>query len=210
MTDPLDALSSPVEPQTPRPAFARALRAQLLDELGLDPLDALPTIDLPQRSRTMPADQPAAQPEIVGTQPDERIAAADRPGTGGGIWASAYYVDALAGIRQLVEVFGFEEQLVVTDDDGTTVVHSQLRWPEGGIVSAHTYVPDRIYSLPPGAQSLYVVTADPWTLWERCQAAGLEVVQEPYSPPYDPDGMGFGVRDREGNIWSFGTYGGEG
>ena len=53
MTDPFDALSSPVEPQTPRPAFARALRAQVVDELGLDPLDALPTIDLPQRSRTM-------------------------------------------------------------------------------------------------------------------------------------------------------------
>jgi PhnB protein len=358
MTDPFDALSTPIEPQTPRPGFARALRARVVEELGLDPADALPTIDLPQRSPTMSSTAPArpaaqavgatalvpylaisgaaraldwypeafgaveelrvvgddgrighaeitigaarvmvadeypeidvrspqtlggsptllhltvpdvdaafaravaagatalAEPEdqvhgnrhgtlvdpfghrwmlsqvveqldvatyaersqgsgfeVVGAGPGHDVAAADRPGSGGGIWASAYYVDALAGIRQLVDLFGFEEQLVVTADDGTTVVHSQLRWPEGGIVSAHTYVEDRVYSLPPGAQSLYVVTADPWSLWDRCQAAGLEVVQEPYSPEYDPDGMGFGVRDREGNIWSFGTYGGEG
>ena len=364
MTDPFDALSAPIEPQEPRPSFARALRARVVDALGLDPRDAspttdLPTIDLPQRSRTMPtttgptragADpvaavalvpylaisgaaraldwygevfgaveqlrvvgddgrighaeltigtarlmlsdeypeidvrspqtlggsattlhltvpdvdaafaravaagatavaEPADQPhgnrhgtlvdpfghrwmlsqvleeldvatyaersqgsgfEVVGAGPGHNVAFADRPGTGGGIWASAYYEDALAGIRQLVDLFGFEEQLVVTADDGVTVVHSQLRWPEGGTVSVGTYDPGNQYSLPPGAQSLYVVTADPWSLWERCRAAGLEVVQEPYSPAYDPDGMGFGVRDREGNIWSFGTHGGEG
>ena len=35
-----------------------------------------------------------------------------------------------------------------------------------------------------------------------------QAIQEPYTPDYDePGGMGFGVRDREGNIWSFGTYG---
>jgi PhnB protein len=365
MTDPFDALATPIEPQEPRPSFARALRARVVDELGLDPRDAslttdLPTIELPRRSRTMPtttapapavatttasalvpylavsgaaralewygevfgaveqlrvvgddgrighaevvigstrlmlADEypetsaevrtphtlggttvmlhltvpdvdavfrraleagarslsdPADQAhghrmgtlldpfghawivaqvleeldvatyaeraqgsgfEVVGAGPGHRVASADRPGTGGGIWAGVSYVDALAGIRQLVEVFGFEEQIVVTDDDGVTVVHSQLRWPEGGVVQASTYDPTNVYRQEPGAQGLYVITADPWSLWERCQGAGLEVVQEPYSPDYDPDGMGFGVRDREGNIWSFGTYGGDG
>ncbi|MCU1498222.1 MAG: hypothetical protein JWM47_2175, partial [Acidimicrobiales bacterium] len=53
MTDPFDALSTPVEPQTPRPGFARALRTRVVDELGLDPTTALPTVDLSQRSRTM-------------------------------------------------------------------------------------------------------------------------------------------------------------
>jgi uncharacterized glyoxalase superfamily protein PhnB len=147
---------------------------------------------------------------VVGTPEGHAVQAADRPGSGGGIWAAVFYEDALAGIRQLVEVFGFEEQIVVTGDDGTTVHHSELRWPEGGIVQAGTHDPGNVYSRPPGAQALYVVTADPWTLWDRCQAAGLEVVQEPYTPDYDPNGMGFGVRDREGNIWSFGTYGGGG
>ncbi len=145
--------------------------------------------------------------EVVGAGPDEHVTAADRPGTGGGIWAGAFYADALGAIRFLVDVFGFEEQLVVTGDDGATVVHSQLRWPEGGVVQAGTYDPDNVFTHAPGAQALYVVTADPEAVWERCQAAGIEVIREPEAPDHDPEGMGFTVRDPEGNIWSFGTYG---
>lgn len=146
--------------------------------------------------------------EVIGAGPDDSITAADRPGSGGGIWAGVFYRDALAAIRQLVDVFGFEEQLVVTGADATTVVHSELRWPEGGIVQAGTYDPGNIYTNAPGTQSLYLVTADPQAVWDRCRAAGLEVIAEPYEPDHDPGGMGFGVRDVEGNIWSVGTYGG--
>ncbi len=145
---------------------------------------------------------------MVGLQPGDVLTAADRPGSGGGIWAVVYYRDGLAGVRQLVDVFGFEEQEVVLDADGTTIVHSELRWPEGGIVQDGTYVEDHPWAIAPGVQGLYIVTADPQSVWERCQAAGLEVMQEPYSPHYDPGGMGFSVKDREGNKWSFGTYGG--
>jgi PhnB protein len=355
MTDPFDALSTPVEPQQPRPAFARALRARLVEALDLDPLHALPTVDLPQRSRPMTTTAPAraAEPaaatalvpylavagaaralewyaealgaveevrvvgddgrighaemtigavrvmladeypeyevhapatlggspvllhltvpdvdaafaravaagatslsdpedqvhgnrhgtlvdpfghrwmlsqvieqldvdtyaersrgtgfEVRGTPAGQTVTAADRPGTGGGIWAAVFYADALAGIQQLVDVFGFEEQIVVVDDDGTTVHHSQLRWPEGGVVQAGTYDPTNPHCHPPGMQGLYVVTADPWSVWERCQSAELEVLRAPETPDYDePGGMGFSVRDRESNIWSFGTYG---
>jgi uncharacterized glyoxalase superfamily protein PhnB len=145
--------------------------------------------------------------EVVGAGPDAHVVAADRPGTGGGIWAGVFYDDALAAIRFLVDVIGFEEQLVVTGDDGRTVVHSQLRWPEGGIVQVGTADPANEFTHPPGDQALYVVTADPQSVWERCQAAGLDVVRPPESPDYDPEGMVFSVRDREGNIWSFGSYG---
>ena len=145
--------------------------------------------------------------EVVGAGEDEHITAADRPGTGGGIWAGVFYEDALAAIHFLVGVFGFEEQLVVTGPDERTVVHSQLRWPEGGIVQAGTYDPTNVFMHEPGGQSLYVVTADPHAVWGRCEAAALEVVRPPESPAHDPDGMGFSVRDPEGNIWSFGTYG---
>jgi PhnB protein len=145
--------------------------------------------------------------EVVGAGEGETVTTADRPGTGGGIWAGVFYADALAAIRFLVDVFGFEEQLVVTGPDDRTVVHSQLRWPEGGVVQAGTYDPANVFNHAPGAQSLYVVTADPQAVWERCRAAGLDVVRQPESPAHDPGGMGFTVRDREGNIWSFGTYG---
>lgn len=156
-------------------------------------------------SQPIATDNPA---KIPGTSDGETIVAADRPGTGGGIWAGVFYDDALAGIRFLVDTFGFEEQIVVTAPDDTTVVHSQLRWPEGGIVQAGTADPDNVFTHPPGGQSLYVVTADPHAVWERCRAAGLEVVRPPEEPDHDPGGMGFSVRDPEGNIWSFGTYGG--
>ena len=96
---------------------------------------------------------------------------------------------------------------MVTGADGRTVVHSQLRWPEGGVVQVGTDDPANEFTHAPGDQALYVVTADPQAVWERCEAAGLDVIRAPESPDYDPDGMGFSVRDREGNIWSFGSYG---
>jgi uncharacterized glyoxalase superfamily protein PhnB len=74
-------------------------------------------------------------------------------------------------------------------------------------VQAGTSNPANPYSRAPGTQGLYVVTADPQAVWERCQAAGLEVMQAPNTPDHDPGGMGFTVRDSERNIWSFGTYG---
>ncbi len=53
-----------------------------------------------------------------------------------------------------------------------------------------------------------MVTADPQAVWGRCQAAGAEVIRPPEEPHYDPGGMGFSIRDPEGNVWSFGTYAG--
>jgi uncharacterized glyoxalase superfamily protein PhnB len=189
--DPFEQLARPIEPQTPRPTFARELRTRLVAELGLTP-----TIDLPRRAAM--TDAP------TGTTTETTRA------TRGGIWAGVSYRDALAGIRFLVEVLGFEEQLVVTDPaDPGTVVHSQMRWPEGGILQAATYVADNEFVQAPGAQAVYVITADPQAVWERCQAAGVEVVRPPESPDYDPEGMGFSIRDPEGNIFSFGTYAGE-
>lgn len=369
MTDPFEQLSAPVEPRSPRPAFARALRAQVVAALGLDPADldpaeALPTIDLPPRSRTVstsPTASPAATgPGVTTSRPDVGAAPvlvpylavagaaaaidwyaevfgavevlrvvgddgrlghaevsvgsarimlsdeypeygvhsptslggsattlhltvadvdavyaraveagatavtepADQPhgarhgnlvdpfghrwmisqdvedlsiaeyaersqGSGfevtagaprsrgagptqesGGIWAAVFYEDGLAAIREAVEVFGFEEHVVVLAEDQTTIVHSELRWPEGGIVQFGTYDPANPYCTPPGTQTLYCITTDPLAVWERCQAAGLEVDRPPYEPHYDPGGTGFVVKDREGNHWSFGSYAG--
>lgn len=128
----------------------------------------------------------------------------------GAIWPAVNAEDAPAMIRFAVEVLGFDEQLVVPGAEAGIVEHSQLAWPEGGIVqvgSAHR--PGNVFSdRPVGGQSLYVVTADPDAVYRRCVAAGVEVIGEPASPDYDPDGMVFSIRDREGNLWSFGTYDG--
>lgn len=177
----------------------RWMLSQQLEQLSVD--------DYAARASGSGYEVRTPEEEIPGVTEGEQITAADRPGTGGGIWAGVFYDDALAGIRFLVDTFGFEEQLVVVGDDGRTVVHSQLRWPEGGIVQAGTYDPDNPFTHEPGEQSLYVVTADPRPIWERSQATGLEVVRPPESPDHDPGGLSFSVRDPEGNIWTFGTYG---
>ncbi|MFP5322478.1 MAG: VOC family protein [Acidimicrobiia bacterium] len=126
-----------------------------------------------------------------------------------GIWAVVTYADVDAGIRFVTDVLGFEEQVLVrADGDRSEIVHSEYRWPEGGIVQIASWVEGNEFIRRPGEQGLYVVTADPHSVWERCRAAGVEVLREPYAPHYDAGGMGFSIRDAEGNTWSFGTYAG--
>jgi PhnB protein len=136
---------------------------------------------------------------------------AERPGAEGGIWAALNYADARAGIRFMTDVLGFERQIVVPGDHPEVVEHSQLHWPEGGVVQAGSAGrPGNPFSeRPTGAESLYVITADPMAVHRRCVAAGVEVVRAPESPEYDPGGLVFTIRDPEGNLWSFGNYAGE-
>lgn len=349
MTDPFDALTSPPEPRTPRPRFARQLRARILAELGLEESDVQPTIALPERKTAMSTTSPTTTPVATAVTPyltandaaaaldwyaeafgaveqfrvvgdDGRLGHAEftiggarfmlsdeyeemgvvsptslggtptalylevtdiddlyrravaagataqrepadqthgnrtgtlldpyghrwmlsqpleafdldtyaeregggftvRPGPGAtslqrdgqpyvdGIWTVVTYDDVDAGIRFVTDVLGFEELVLVRDDAGG-IVHSEYRWPEGGIVQVASWVEGNEFIPRPGDQGLYVITADPQAVWERCQAAGVEVIRPPEEPHYDPGGMGFSVRDAEGNAWSFGTYAG--
>lgn len=151
-----------------------------------------------------------------GDRMGERGASVTRTGTsrrasGGGIWAALNFADAPAGIRFMIDVLGFEEDLVVPGEEAGVVEHSQLRWPEGGVVQAATANrPGNPYSQrPTGTDSLYVITADPMAVYQRCLAARAEILEAPESPDYDPDGLVFTLRDPEGNLWAFGTYAGE-
>lgn len=129
----------------------------------------------------------------------------------GAIWSALNLNDALAGIRLLVDVFGFEETLVVPGGSPKEVVHSQLTWPEGGVLQAASANRDgNIFSQQPtGAANIYVITADPAAVHARCVDAGVEIVSPLEAPDHDPDGSIFSVRDPEGNLFSFGTYAGE-
>jgi uncharacterized glyoxalase superfamily protein PhnB len=144
-------------------------------------------------------------------EPDAGAAPTTGPApTGGGIWPAVAATDAPALIRFLVDVVGFTEQLVVDEGDGI-VGHSQLQWPDGGIVQVATANrPGNVYSRRPvGAGSVYVVTPDPAAVHRRCVAAGADIIDPPRAVDYDPGGSVFSLRDPEGNIWSFGTYAGE-
>ena len=123
------------------------------------------------------------------------------------VWPTLRARDALALIRFLVEVFGFEETVVYAD--GNQVHHAQLSWPEGGGIMLGSERPsDGKGTQPlPGGFGAYVVTSDPDALFARATAAGAEVLMELYDTGYGS--RDFAVCDPEGNRWSFGTYRGE-
>ena len=126
------------------------------------------------------------------------------------VWACLNYEDAHAAIKHLVDVFGFVSTATHTDpDDDEVVVHAELRWPEGGGVMLGTANREHgeFSQLPTGASSLYVVTDDPHSIYDRVKDAGSEIVRDMRDEDYGS--TGFSVRDPEGNIWSFGTYRGE-
>jgi uncharacterized glyoxalase superfamily protein PhnB len=126
------------------------------------------------------------------------------------VWPVLTYRDARAAMKFLVDAFGFEERAVyASDDDPNVVVHAEARWPRGGGVMFGTTGKDDspFGRRQPGNDSVYVVCDDPDALFGRATAAGAEVVQGLKDEDYGS--RGFTVRDPEGNLWSFGTYGGE-
>lgn len=125
------------------------------------------------------------------------------------VWPCVNSADARATIDLLIDVFGFEERLVVADEaDPAVVHHSELAWPEGGGVMVGSADRDgnEFSRMPTGVGSYYVVSARVDELWPRVLDAGLAVVRELRDEDYG--NRGFSVRDAEGNIWSFGTYAG--
>jgi uncharacterized glyoxalase superfamily protein PhnB len=122
------------------------------------------------------------------------------------LWPGTTYADAL-GARRWLAALGFVEGILVTGDDETTVIHSEMLWPEGGRVMVSSATKDdTMFTVPPGAGSCYVVTDDPDAVYARARELGAEVVREMEETDYGS--RGFSVRDPEGNGWSFGTYAG--
>ncbi len=122
------------------------------------------------------------------------------------LWPGTTYADALAARRWLAAL-GFEEGILVTGDDESTVIHSEMPWPEGGrVMVSSADRTDQTFTVPPGAGSCYVVTDDPDAVLARAAALGAEVVRPMEEADYGS--RGFSVRDPEGNRWSFGTYAG--
>ena len=120
------------------------------------------------------------------------------------VWGTFQAHDARAEIAFLVAL-GFEETVVY--GEGDRVDHAQLDWPEGGGVMMGSHKPGGEWVTEPGTAGFYVVTADPQAVHARAVAAGAQITREVNSTDYGS--TEFGLRDPEGNQWSFGTYVGE-
>lgn len=120
------------------------------------------------------------------------------------IWMALYYTDPIAA-RTWLSALGFEEGILVQDDDGV-VQHSEMLWPEGGRVMIAT-LDDGVAGYAPATTGLYVVCDDPDAVHERAVAVGAEVTR----PPEDATeytSRNVSLRDLEGTSWTFGTYAG--
>jgi uncharacterized glyoxalase superfamily protein PhnB len=120
------------------------------------------------------------------------------------VWGTFQAHDARAMIDFLVAI-GFEATAV--HGEGARVDHAQLDWPEGGGVMLGSHKPDGPWTTEPGTAGFYVVTQDPAGVRERATAAGAEITRELNETDYGSTELG--LRDPEGNQWSFGTYRGE-
>ncbi len=120
------------------------------------------------------------------------------------------YQDAHAAIDWLERAFGFHRHFVVEDGEGG-VAHAQLTFGNGMIMlsSAHD---DEFGQMQrplastnaPVSQSPYVIVTDVDAHHARALAAGAVIVMAPEDKDYG--GRGYGCRDPEGNLWSFGSY----
>ncbi|UYM04175.1 VOC family protein [Solicola gregarius] len=121
------------------------------------------------------------------------------------VWPAFQARDAHALIDFLVDVVGFEKTAVY--EDGDTVAHAQLDWPEGGGIMMGSHKPGGEWSREPGTFGAYVVTDRVDELYERIKGAGATITRELADQDYG--NREFSIADPEGNLWSFGPYRGE-
>lgn len=122
------------------------------------------------------------------------------------VWPCLRYDDPRAALTFLIDTVGFTEALVVTADDGSTVTHAELRWPEGGAVMlGDTSVTEGTHArMKPGTGVVYVVTDRVDDIYKRITEAGVEVTDDLQDTDFGSHT--FTVADVEGNLWTFGTY----
>lgn len=116
------------------------------------------------------------------------------------------YQDCTTALRWLADAFGFEETLVVKDDDGS-VGHAQMRFGDGFIMLASATLESEFGKLAArgvGTQMIYAVVKDPDAHHSRALAAGAEIVMGLRDQDYGS--REYACRDPEGNLWCFGTY----
>ena len=118
------------------------------------------------------------------------------------MYPSMRYRDAPAAIEFLTHAFGFHEQVVHRNDDGT-VAHAQLTYGPS-VLMLGTDREDLSGRLRSGLGWLYVAVDDADAHCARARAAGAEIIRELEDQEYGS--RDYTARDFEGNLWSFGTY----
>jgi uncharacterized glyoxalase superfamily protein PhnB len=114
------------------------------------------------------------------------------------------YKDAHAAIAFLEKALGFERSSVHEGENGG-VAHAELKFGDEFVMLGSTGEGKELFNQGAGRTSVYLVVDDPDERYERAKSAGAEIVMELTDQDYES--RDFTVRDPEGNLWSFGTYG---
>ena len=111
-----------------------------------------------------------------------------------------HYRDLEAGMRFLVEAFGFEQLEAYKGDDGT-IMYAELSL-NGAPFGVGPHTEGSMFDTGPAV--VYISLDEVDSMHERAVAAGTEILM----PPTDQDygSRDFIAKDHEGNVWCFGTY----
>lgn len=126
------------------------------------------------------------------------------------IYFGLRYRDAVKMVDWLVEAFGFEKHAVFLSEDGSKVLHAELRLGEGIVMFGSSEGTDFAklvktpFELGGTTASPYVATSGIDALCERARKAGAVITMEPTDQPYGS--RDFICKDPEGHVWCFGTY----
>jgi uncharacterized glyoxalase superfamily protein PhnB len=124
------------------------------------------------------------------------------------IFPELVYEDAPAALEWLERVFGFVKGEVIEGPDGT-IAHAEMHLGAGTIMPKSPMAEAEYRTMSPRAlrgisQCLYVTVDDPDAHYEHANAAGAEIVMEPFDTEYGA--RNYTTWDLEGHLWSFGTY----
>jgi uncharacterized glyoxalase superfamily protein PhnB len=117
------------------------------------------------------------------------------------------YDDARAALEWLTKAYGLEQSAVHETPDGR-VAHAEMRFGDSMVMLGTAFANDWGMRTPSELggvnQGVYVIVDDIEAHYERARGADAEIVR----PLADTDygSREYMSRDREGNIWSFGTY----
>jgi uncharacterized glyoxalase superfamily protein PhnB len=117
------------------------------------------------------------------------------------------YDDARAALEWLTKAYGLEQSAVHETPDGR-VAHAEMRFGDSMVMLGTVFANDWGMRTPSELggvnQGVYVIVDDIEAHYERARGADAEIVR----PLADTDygSREYMSRDREGNIWSFGTY----
>eukprot|EP01034_Spumella_vulgaris_P033032 gene33032-40767_t len=113
-------------------------------------------------------------------------------------------------INWLCRTLGFEQALVVPNDDGT-IAHAQLTYGNGMVMLSSIFNTEfgELMAQPSDTnmkvtQCCYLVVNDADLVHQRAVDAGAPIIMPLKDEEYG--GRGFTCRDPEGQLWSVGTY----